>query len=215
LFLVFIKPFPATEKQSAKSGIMVKVAENKVIDLDLFPGNKEGDKLAQQTRDAIQGKLPPEEAQGALANAQGALGAVGGTLGGGLKGVVDTAGNTVGSLAQGLQGTVQGVGDGLGSTVQFAGGAVGAGTAQLGNMFTGGNKVKSDETEVSQTKDATENRKTSQETKQSGNSAAKKGHEQAHDDIDPASERGRKTEDAQLETKSSDDKAEGVFSSSS
>ena len=29
---------------------MVKVAENRVIDLDLFPGNKQGDDLAQQTR---------------------------------------------------------------------------------------------------------------------------------------------------------------------
>lgn len=85
----------------------------------------------------MQGKLPPEEAQGALANAQGALGAVGGTLGGTLKGVVDTTSNTVGTLAQGLQGTVQGVGDGLGSTVQFAGGAVGAGVSQVGSYVTG------------------------------------------------------------------------------
>lgn len=85
----------------------------------------------------MQGKLPPEEAQGVPANAQGAVGAVTGTLGGTLKGVVDTTGNTVGSLAQGLQGTVQGVGDGLGSTVQFAGGAVGSGVSQMGNYVTG------------------------------------------------------------------------------
>lgn len=88
-------------------------------------------------RDAVQGKLPPEEAQGVLANTQGAVGAAAGTLGGTLKGVVDTTGNTVGSLAQGLQGTVQGVGDGVGSTVQFAGGAVGSGVSQVGNYVTG------------------------------------------------------------------------------
>lgn len=29
---------------------MVKVAENKVIDLDVFPHNERGDQLAQQTR---------------------------------------------------------------------------------------------------------------------------------------------------------------------
>jgi len=29
---------------------MVKVAENKVVDLDIFPGNKQGDQLAQQAR---------------------------------------------------------------------------------------------------------------------------------------------------------------------
>lgn len=110
---------------------------------------------------------------------------------------------------------MQGVGDGLGSTIQFAGGAVGAGTAQLGNMVMGGNRAKSDETEVSQTKDATENRKTSEETQKADGSAAKKGHEQSRDDIDPASELGKKTKDAQLERTSSDDKAEGVFSSSS
>jgi hypothetical protein len=90
-------------------------------------------------RDAVQGKLPPEEAQGFLANAQSTVGAVTGTLGGTLKGVVDTTGNTVGSLAQGLQGTVRGVGDGLGSTVQFAGGAVSAGVGQVGNYVTGPN----------------------------------------------------------------------------
>jgi hypothetical protein len=29
---------------------MVKVAENRVIDLDVFPGDKRGDKIAEQTR---------------------------------------------------------------------------------------------------------------------------------------------------------------------
>jgi hypothetical protein len=29
---------------------MVKVAENRVIDLDLLPGDKRGDKLAEQTK---------------------------------------------------------------------------------------------------------------------------------------------------------------------
>ncbi len=29
---------------------MVKLAENKVVDLDVLPGNKQGDALAQQTK---------------------------------------------------------------------------------------------------------------------------------------------------------------------
>lgn len=29
---------------------MVKVAENRVVDLDVFPGDKQGDQLAQQAR---------------------------------------------------------------------------------------------------------------------------------------------------------------------
>jgi len=29
---------------------MVKVAENKVVDLDILPGSKDGDKVAQQAR---------------------------------------------------------------------------------------------------------------------------------------------------------------------
>lgn len=90
------------------------------------------------SRDAVQGKLPSDEAQGTIANTQGAVTAVAGTVGGGLKGVVDTTGNTVGSLAQGLQGTVQGLGDGLSSTVQFAGGAVSTGVGQVGGYFTSG-----------------------------------------------------------------------------
>lgn len=88
-------------------------------------------------RDAVQGQLPSDEAQGPMANTQGALTALAGTVGGGLKGVVDTTGNTVGSLAQGLQGTTQGIGDGLSSTVQFTGGAVSSGIGQLGHYVTG------------------------------------------------------------------------------
>ena len=29
---------------------MVKVAENRVVDLDLLPGNKQGDQLAEQAK---------------------------------------------------------------------------------------------------------------------------------------------------------------------
>jgi hypothetical protein len=87
-------------------------------------------------RAAVAGKLPEEGAQGVSANTQSAITALGGTVGGGVKGVVDTLGNTVGALGEGVAGTVQGVGDGVGSTVQFAGGAVGAGVGKVGNMFT-------------------------------------------------------------------------------
>ena len=60
--------------------------------------------------------------------------ALGGTLGGGIKGVVDTLGNTVGAVGEGLTGTVQGVGDGLGSTIQYVGGTVGAGALMSGKQ---------------------------------------------------------------------------------
>ncbi|KAK5051918.1 hypothetical protein LTR84_002721 [Exophiala bonariae] len=123
---------------------MVKVAENRVIDLDVFPGDPKGDQLAEQTRAAVSGKLPQEGAQGVSANSQSAITALGGTVGGGVKGVVDTLGNTVGALGEGVTGTVQGVGDGVGSTVQFAGGAVGAGAGKLGNMFTGSKQGQSE-----------------------------------------------------------------------
>ncbi|KEF60710.1 uncharacterized protein A1O9_02271 [Exophiala aquamarina CBS 119918] len=111
---------------------MVKVAENRVVDLDVFPGDPKCDKLAEQTKGAIAGEIPRERAHGTSANTQSAITALGGTVGGGLKGVVDTIGNTVGTLGEGAAGTVQGVGDGIGSTVQFAGGAVGAGVGQVG-----------------------------------------------------------------------------------
>lgn len=50
-----------------------------------------------------------------------------GTAGTAVKGVVDTAGNTVGALGEGLAGTVGGVAGGLGNTVKGAGGAVRSG----------------------------------------------------------------------------------------
>lgn len=53
--------------------------------------------------------IPPEQrekAKGIVANMQGVAGGVAGTVGGGLKGVVDTAGNTVWHfLAPGLSST--------------------------------------------------------------------------------------------------------------
>lgn len=96
--------------------------------------------LTLRTRAAIAGKVPQDEAQGVSSNTQNAVTALGGTLGGTVKGVVDTVGNTVGSLGEGLTGTVQGVGDGLGSTVQYAGGALGAGAGKIGGMFSGNKK---------------------------------------------------------------------------
>jgi hypothetical protein len=68
-------------------------------------------------------------------NAKNAALAVGSTLGGGVKGVLDTTGNTVGTLAEGLGGTVQGIGDGVGATAQYAGGAVGSGIMGVGKMM--------------------------------------------------------------------------------
>ncbi|RVX67742.1 hypothetical protein B0A52_07865 [Exophiala mesophila] len=113
---------------------MVKVAENRVIDLDVFPDDPKGDRLAEQTRTAIAGKVPQSESEGVPSNAQNAVTALGGTLGGGIKGVVDTLGNTVGAVGEGLTGTVQGVGDGLGSTIQYVGGTVGAGALMSGKQ---------------------------------------------------------------------------------
>ncbi|KAK5221270.1 hypothetical protein LTR72_006830 [Exophiala xenobiotica] len=129
---------------------MVKVAENRVVDLDVFPGNPKGDKLAEQTKSAIAGKIPQDQAQGVSSNTQSAVQALGGTVGGGVKGLVDTVGNTVGALGEGVTGTVQGVGDGVGSTVQFAGGALGAGAGKVGSMFSGNKQGGTEEAIESQ-----------------------------------------------------------------
>lgn len=83
-------------------------------------------------RQAAAAGQPDPHGQGVAANAQNAVGAVGGTLGGGVKGVLDTAGNTVGTLGEGLTGTVRGVGDGVGSTVNAAGGMVTSGMGAAG-----------------------------------------------------------------------------------
>ncbi|KAL9609284.1 MAG: hypothetical protein Q9167_005936 [Letrouitia subvulpina] len=109
---------------------MVKVAENRIIDLDILPEHGAGDVVAQAKKMADNPNIPPdqrEKAQGILAQLQGTGASVAGTAGTAVKGVVDTAGNTVGALGEGLVGTVGGVAGGLGSTVKGAGGVVGSG----------------------------------------------------------------------------------------
>ncbi|KEF51348.1 uncharacterized protein A1O9_12698, partial [Exophiala aquamarina CBS 119918] len=110
---------------------MVKVAENRVNDLDVFPSDPKANKLVDQTQTAVAGKIPQDQAKGITSNTQSAVQALGGTVGGGVKGVVDAVGNTVGTLGEG------GVGDGVGSTIQFAGGALGAGAGKVGSMLSG------------------------------------------------------------------------------
>lgn len=123
---------------------MVKVLENRAIDLDIVPGNKQVDDLAAQARQAATSGNPTSDAEGLADNAKAAAAAVGGTLGGGVKGTLDTVSNTVGTLAGGLGGTVAGVGDGLGSVAQYTGGTVGSGIMGAGNMMglTGGKDDK-------------------------------------------------------------------------
>ncbi|KAK6380840.1 hypothetical protein LTS17_005041 [Exophiala oligosperma] len=83
---------------------MVKVAENRVVDLDIFPGDPKANKLSEQTQTAVAGKIPQNQAKGISSNTQSAVQALGGTVGGGVKGVVDTVGNTVGTLGEGVTG---------------------------------------------------------------------------------------------------------------
>ncbi|KAI4158777.1 MAG: hypothetical protein LQ342_007172 [Letrouitia transgressa] len=113
-----------------KLATMVKIAENRIIDLDVLPEHGAGDVVAQAKKMADNPNIPPdqrEKAQGILAQLQGTGASAMGTAGTAVKGVVDTAGNTVGALGEGLAGTVGGVAGGLGNTVKGAGGAVRSG----------------------------------------------------------------------------------------
>jgi len=113
---------------------MVKVLDNKAILVDIAPGSKDAESLAAQAREVATKGEPTSQSEGVVENAKNAALAVGGTLGGGLKGVLDTTGNTLGTLTEGLGGTVQGVGDGLGAVAQYTGGAVGSGIMGIGKM---------------------------------------------------------------------------------
>ncbi|KAJ9639251.1 hypothetical protein H2204_003862 [Knufia peltigerae] len=64
---------------------MVKVAENRVVDLDIFPGDPKANKLSEQTQTAVAGKIPQDQAKGISSNTQSAVQALGGTVGGGVK----------------------------------------------------------------------------------------------------------------------------------
>jgi len=194
---------------------MVKVAENRVVNLDLFPGDPKGEKLAEQTKAAIAGKIPPEDAQGLSSNAQSAVSALGGTVGGGVKGVVDTLGNTVGSLGEGVVGTVQGVGDGVGSTVQFAGGALGAGAGKAAGMVSSGDKQGQDEAIEAHKERLQE---AGQDSKEIPGDVEETVQEHSKDAYAQSKETAAAEKDADDETSTSADgheKAAGVASSSS
>lgn len=75
---------------------------------------------------------PTCQSEGVVENTKNAVLAVGGTLGGDLKGVLDTTGNTLDTITEGLGGTVQGVSDGLGVAAQYTGGVWGAESWELG-----------------------------------------------------------------------------------
>ncbi|KAL8932190.1 MAG: hypothetical protein Q9216_006930 [Gyalolechia sp. 2 TL-2023] len=76
----------------------MKVAENSIIDLDILPGKGQGDVVGEAKALAENPNIPPEQrekAKGILANMQGVGGGLANTAGGAVKGVVDTAGDTV------------------------------------------------------------------------------------------------------------------------
>ncbi|KAI4209426.1 MAG: hypothetical protein LQ351_007655 [Letrouitia transgressa] len=121
--------------KALKQAVMVKVAENRIIDLDVLPEHGAGDVVAQAKKMADNPNIPPDQrqkAQGILAQLQGTGASAAGTAGTAAKGVVDTAGNTVGALGEGLAGTVEGVTGGLGNTVKGAGGIMGSGLGAIG-----------------------------------------------------------------------------------
>ncbi|OCL09919.1 hypothetical protein AOQ84DRAFT_387857 [Glonium stellatum] len=114
---------------------MVKVLENRVVDLDILPGNKGANDIAVQAKEAATEVIPSDEAQRIAANAQNCATAIGGTVGGAVKGILDTAGNTVGTLGEGLTGTVVGVGKGLGSAAQYGGNALDGAVSGAGKLL--------------------------------------------------------------------------------
>ncbi|KAF2119642.1 hypothetical protein BDV96DRAFT_596339 [Lophiotrema nucula] len=137
---------------------MVKVLENRVVDLDLLPGTKDQQEAAAAAQQTITEALPEGSAQNQTPakNATNAGKAVGAAVGGSVKGVVDTAGNTVGTLGEGLAGTVGGLGKGVGSAAVYGGTALdGVGRSIGSGLGFGGTKGKQTEqvkTEVEATK---------------------------------------------------------------
>ncbi|MCJ1279234.1 hypothetical protein MMC21_007058 [Puttea exsequens] len=117
---------------------MVKVAENKIVDLDVLPGTEEdrlkakADALSKSGTDALPEGPAKDRAEGVAAGLTQTGQETLNTVGGGVKGVVDTAGNTVGTLGEGVAGTVGGVAGGVGNVVGSAGGAVRGGMAGKG-----------------------------------------------------------------------------------
>ncbi|KAL1610058.1 hypothetical protein SLS60_001723 [Paraconiothyrium brasiliense] len=123
---------------------MVKVLENRVIDLDLLPGTKKqrgAMKRAKQREeeDEDEWSSSDEYDQGALAHAQHAATALTSSVGGAVKGVVDTAGNTVHAVGTGVFETAIGLGKGLGSVAAYSGSAIGK-TLGVGDQYRGNDK---------------------------------------------------------------------------
>ena len=67
---------------------MVKVLENRAIDLDIAPGNKKADDITAQAQAAASGGNQTSDAEGVAGNAQAAGMAVAGTAGGAVKGAL-------------------------------------------------------------------------------------------------------------------------------
>ncbi|KAL9128140.1 MAG: hypothetical protein Q9217_003114 [Psora testacea] len=123
---------------------MVKVAENRVVDLDLLPGTQGEDAKAQvdqatnslandsknpfpfsgQLKGVTTDNLPPEvreRIEGAAGGASDAAGGVVNTAGGAAKGGVDTAGNTVAEAGSGVSNAASGAISGLSGAASSAG----------------------------------------------------------------------------------------------
>ena len=106
-------------------------------------------------RRAVTESIPEDKAsdQSVGRNTVNAGQALGGAVGGTVKGIVDTTGNTVGTLGEGLAGTVAGLGKGLGSAAAYTGSAldgVGRGIGSsigLGGKSEISSQVKDDQPE--------------------------------------------------------------------
>ncbi|MCJ1308601.1 hypothetical protein MMC25_002254 [Agyrium rufum] len=120
---------------------MVKVLENRVVDLDIMPGKQQdelmaeaqtqvdaagnqiktvaADQLSPEQKKQLEGamdKLPEEQrskVQSAMGGASNIVVGTAGTAGGAVKGVLDTVGDTVGTLGGGLGNTLYDAGTGL------------------------------------------------------------------------------------------------------
>ncbi|KAF9728821.1 hypothetical protein PMIN06_002490 [Paraphaeosphaeria minitans] len=126
---------------------MVKVLSNRLIDLDLLPGNKKQQQAMGRAKQKDQDEDGNEDEssssdeydQNALTHAQHAATVLAGTAGGAVKGVVDTTGNAVHVVGTGIFGTVTGLGKGLGNAAAYGGSAIGK-SLGLGDQHRGDNK---------------------------------------------------------------------------
>ncbi|KAF2871682.1 hypothetical protein BDV95DRAFT_572536 [Massariosphaeria phaeospora] len=123
---------------------MVKVLENRMVDLDIMPGSNGNQEAIAKATEAATESIPTDDAQIASAadNAQNAGLAAAGALGGTVKGLVDTTGNTVGTLGEGVAGTVMGLGKGVGNAAIYGGSALDSAGRGVGSTLGlgGGNE---------------------------------------------------------------------------